>query len=557
MTLKITHKHGTTAGTPPAAGDIDVGEIAINAADAEIYTKDTSGNVRKFQNTTTGTAAGVQFTQAGTGAVQRTVGSKLQDVISVKDFGAVGNGTTDDTQAFKNAVATGRKIFVPVGIYRITSNIDTAANGDFSIDIQGETSPYQSHAWATSPSSSDFSYYSYDATKLDPSKYAIIKCDGCPFIGEHDTASTIGASHEKLSKLSNLLFIADNNAQMAVYIKPFDCCIEDCTFVGFDYFGLFIRSGITSTFKRLAFYDCGWNLAASGTVSQLTNVYYSGCAIKVLGGDTPQAYGTTTLNKQATTLNFSDIYISVRQYTTANQSGYRAIQVNYAYGISFTNIGSYTGSFFYNAAATLQNYYGENYSANGSAAGNTADTHALYFNQSSAQVSDGFVANFSSSNQAIGVLRNHNTWARHSVISKAGRELNLTDTVIRSGFKAPDIALNSYQGTTFDYEDTNNYQVQSSFTGDMWVRISNRNLRSEYTYAKLLVNFSKLSNGTYDSTSQVIAAYNSVANALYRVTVNSASVNSTSSININLTVGSSAGSTWNVEYGLVGLLLEN
>jgi hypothetical protein len=150
MTLKITHKHGTTAGTPPAAGDIDVGEIAINAADAEIYTKDTSGNVRKFQNTTTGTAAGVQFTQAGTGAVQRTVGSKLQDVISVKDFGAVGNGTTDDTQAFKNAVATGRKIFVPVGIYRITSNIDTAANGDFSIDIQGETSPYQSHAWATS-----------------------------------------------------------------------------------------------------------------------------------------------------------------------------------------------------------------------------------------------------------------------------------------------------------------------------------------------------------------------------------------------------------------------
>jgi hypothetical protein len=31
MTLKITHKHGTTAGTPPAAGDIDVGELAINA----------------------------------------------------------------------------------------------------------------------------------------------------------------------------------------------------------------------------------------------------------------------------------------------------------------------------------------------------------------------------------------------------------------------------------------------------------------------------------------------------------------------------------------------
>jgi hypothetical protein len=85
MSLKITHKNSTTAGTPPSAGDIDVGEIAMNAADAELYTKDTAGNIRKFQNTTTGTAAGVQFTQAGTGAVERTVESKLQDVVSVDD----------------------------------------------------------------------------------------------------------------------------------------------------------------------------------------------------------------------------------------------------------------------------------------------------------------------------------------------------------------------------------------------------------------------------------------------------------------------------------------
>jgi hypothetical protein len=83
MSLKITHKNSTTAGTPPSAGDIDVGEIAMNAADAELYTKDTAGNIRKFQNTTTGTADGVQFTQSGTGAVQRTVESKLQDVVSV------------------------------------------------------------------------------------------------------------------------------------------------------------------------------------------------------------------------------------------------------------------------------------------------------------------------------------------------------------------------------------------------------------------------------------------------------------------------------------------
>ena len=40
------------------------------------------------------------FIQAGTGAQQRTVESKLQDAITVEDFGAVGDGTTDDSAAF-------------------------------------------------------------------------------------------------------------------------------------------------------------------------------------------------------------------------------------------------------------------------------------------------------------------------------------------------------------------------------------------------------------------------------------------------------------------------
>jgi hypothetical protein len=73
-------------------------------------------------------STGINFTQSGTGATVRTVDSKLKDVVSVKDFGAVGDGTTDDTAAFIAAHAalpsTGGTIIVPSATaYLITSSI--------------------------------------------------------------------------------------------------------------------------------------------------------------------------------------------------------------------------------------------------------------------------------------------------------------------------------------------------------------------------------------------------------------------------------------------------
>ena len=130
MTLKIIHKNNTSTGQAPAPSDLDIGEIAINSADAKLYIEDNDGAIQSFTNDNDAVTV-QQFTQAGSGAVQRTVESKLRDIVSVKDFGAVGNGTADDTDAIKAAIAAngGRGIYFPRGSYKITETIDVTTSG--------------------------------------------------------------------------------------------------------------------------------------------------------------------------------------------------------------------------------------------------------------------------------------------------------------------------------------------------------------------------------------------------------------------------------------------
>ena len=65
---------------------------------------------------------GSNYNQGGTGAVARTTASKLQESVSVKDFGAVGDGVTDDTAAIQAAdaiaVAAGAVLKFPPGTYK-------------------------------------------------------------------------------------------------------------------------------------------------------------------------------------------------------------------------------------------------------------------------------------------------------------------------------------------------------------------------------------------------------------------------------------------------------
>jgi hypothetical protein len=65
----------------------------------------------------------IGFEPNGASAVARSAQDKMRDFISVKDFGAVGDGVADDTAAIQTAISQGRIIYMPPGVYRITSTL--------------------------------------------------------------------------------------------------------------------------------------------------------------------------------------------------------------------------------------------------------------------------------------------------------------------------------------------------------------------------------------------------------------------------------------------------
>lgn len=146
--VTYTSSAGTTAHANPiildAGGRVPGGEIWLTdgisykfvlktSADVLIATWD---NIFGISNVTLPiSSANVTYQPAGTGAVTTTVQAKLQQTISVKDFGAVGDGVTDDTVAIQAALNSGAKIvnFVSTGTYKISSDISVPAN----VVIQG------------------------------------------------------------------------------------------------------------------------------------------------------------------------------------------------------------------------------------------------------------------------------------------------------------------------------------------------------------------------------------------------------------------------------------
>jgi hypothetical protein len=117
------------------------------------------------------TLAAMPYVPSGTGAVTTTVQAKLRQTVSVKDFGAVGDGVTNDTAAwtaFISYCSTNGKIgYVPSGTYMIDSFSFTTSNT--GLHLIGDTYNPQASSFGCSST----------IIKLRSASSSFVTFDGC------------------------------------------------------------------------------------------------------------------------------------------------------------------------------------------------------------------------------------------------------------------------------------------------------------------------------------------------------------------------------------------
>ena len=155
-----TTQAGGTSNTNPVVLDADgTAQIWLTSSSSYRIIEKTAADVtiRDADNILPTELAELSSTAAGkgdalvavkldaTGSAARTQHDKNADVVSVKDFGAVGNGSTDDTAAIQAAIdavtslsgaSRGGEVFLPAGCYRTTAQI-LLKHG---VSLRGQTS---------------------------------------------------------------------------------------------------------------------------------------------------------------------------------------------------------------------------------------------------------------------------------------------------------------------------------------------------------------------------------------------------------------------------------
>ena len=290
------------------------------------------GQTGTVQSLASGTGSDwIGFTQAGTGAVAISAQDKMRQVVSVKDFGAVGDGVTDDTAAIQSAINTigaSKAIYFPAGTYKITSTINLLVAG-ISLVGDGDNFSYGS--------SSQNTVLSFTNAGVGINTYVA-----------PNTASS-GANVPYIS-IDNISLNGNNTATVGVD-GGFILNMRNCAVTQFITAG--VRLGVGGQTSK--FTNCGFNANLDGVLSLGGGTYYfDECTFNIntnygLNGTfnrcvisrsiiESNTLSGVTLSGICTQLAFNDCYFEQND-TALGVNGYQVkSSANFSYGaILFNN----------------------------------------------------------------------------------------------------------------------------------------------------------------------------------------------------------------------------
>ncbi len=327
--------------------------ISRQLSGTTIFVSDSTGLAVTGNVSATGSVTGsVTATGSSTG---RTLANRAAEVINVKDYGATGNGSTDDLSAINAAIAAvtdHSTLYFPAGTYKITNSLN-GLSSKVNVTICGDGRSSEIYNSAAN---------SYNTMVINPT---------CSHVSIHDLAFTGNASTR-------------NGATVALRLYSNYSAVYNCFFSGCSNFAIHVHNDSGSTWNYgtsvtgntiYAPYGDGIHVGAAADVVVANNVIISSGddGIGIIADDinhTPNrvtVIGNDIYNAGATSVSGCGIRISeVSDVTVA----YNNINTTFETGI---RINRYTSTSAYNNRVSV---VGNNLvNCAGNAGSNSIDLH--------------------------------------------------------------------------------------------------------------------------------------------------------------------------------------
>lgn len=294
--VKFTTSQLNTSGSTNTAGQISFTGF-----------KNQAGTVQDLANDDGSDWIG--FEPAGVSAVARSAQDKMRDTVSVKDFGAVGDGVTDDTAAIQNAVnalTNNSCLIFPAGVYKVTAKVLKA--NLTNVSVIGYGAEYFNH---TAPSDLEFTNCSG------------ISVEGLKFNGNGGSHSPLTFLNSENVKVYNCLFrntgsafgygMVHNTTSGAVGTKRSGLLVEGCVFEDIFRDGLQTKSVDDVVITNCVFRNCGgagtdhhaFSVGvATGARLQISNCTFMNCDSGVFTGNERYSITGNTFENCVTAVYF-------------------------------------------------------------------------------------------------------------------------------------------------------------------------------------------------------------------------------------------------------------